>query len=220
MVNSLKWKQNKAVCEWCEENVICVADQGHCVNKVDFVSDIQCIRCCERHNTFSISELVICNDKEMLSFMPYGSDPGFTICTLEKPYVDLKQIDHMSECFRNLCADWNLCWNDMLYSGIKQIDLHLNYSNFDAYAVDKFIDFVSETVMNAVETVTPDRNLINFDNVICSQLVESHCRPLDLPKESYMYMYEVSFDTLQDYYKMSIGWPELWLYNEFPGRLL
>ena len=124
----------------------------------------------------------------------------------------------MSECFRNLCADWNLCWNDMLYGGMKQIDLHLNYSDFDAYAVDKFIDFVPETVMNAVETVTPDSNLINFDNVICSRVVESHCRPLDLPKESYIYMYEVSFDTLQDYCKMSIGWPELWLYNEFPGR--
>ena len=92
----------------------------------------------------------------------------------------------------------------MLYGGIKQIDLHLNFSNVDAYAVDKFLDFVPKTVMNAVETVTPDSNLINFDNVICSQLVESHCRPLDLPKESYMYMYEVSFDTLQDYYKRSI----------------
>ena len=111
----------------------------------------------------------------------------------------------MSECFRNLCADWNLCWDEMLYSGIKQIDLHLNFSDVDAYAVDKFLDFVPETIMNAVETVTPDSNLINFDNVICSQLVESHCRPLDLPKESYMYMYEVSFDTLQDYCKRSIG---------------
>ena len=34
--------------------------------------------------TFGISELVTCNDQEMLIFVPYGSDPGFTICTLEK----------------------------------------------------------------------------------------------------------------------------------------
>ena len=154
----------------------------------------------------------------MLSFVPYGSDPGIMICTLEKLYVDLKQIDRMSECFRNLCADWNFCWKEISYGGIKQIDLCSNFSNVDAHAVDKCLDFVPETFMNAVETVTPDTNLINFDNVICSQLVESHCRPLDLPKELYMYMYEVSFDTLQDYCKRSIGWPELWLYNEFPGR--
>ena len=143
VVNSLKQKQTKLFFfyELCEENVICVSDKGHCVNKVDFVSGIQCIRCCERHDTFGISEVVTCDDKEMLSFVPYGSDPGIMICTLEKPYVDLKQIDHMSECFRNLCADWNLCWNEMLYGGIKQIDLCLNFSNVDAYAVDKFLDF-------------------------------------------------------------------------------
>ena len=108
----------------------------------------------------------------------------------------------------------------MLYHGIKLIDVCLNFSDVDAYAVDKFVDFVPEIVMNAVETVTPDFNLINFDKVISSQLVESHCKPLDLPKESYMYMYEVSFDTIQDYCKRSIGWPELWLYNEFPHRCI
>ena len=85
VVDSLKWKQNKAVCEWCEQNVICVTDKGHCVNKVHFVSGIQCIRCCERHDTFGISEVVTCDDKEMLSFVPYGSDPDIMICTLEKP---------------------------------------------------------------------------------------------------------------------------------------
>ena len=153
-----------------------------------------------------------------LSFVPYGSDSGITICTLEKLFVDLKQIDDMSECFRNLCTDWNLCWNEMLYGGMKQIDLHLNFSYVDVYAVDKYLDFMPETVMNTVQTVTPDSNLINFDNVICSHLVEAHCTPLDLPKESYMYMYEVCFDTLQDYCKRSIGWPELWLHNEFPTR--
>ena len=220
VVDSLKWKQNKALCQWCEENVICVADKGHCLNKVDFVSCIQCKRCCEKHDTFDISKLVTCDDKEMLSFVPYGSGPSIMICTIEKPYVDLNNIDHMSECFSNLYADWNLCWNDMLYGGIKLIDLCLNFSDVDAYAVDKFVDFVPETVMNIVKTVTPDSNLINFDNIICSQLVESHSKPLDLPKESYMYMYEVSFDTIQDYCKRSIGWPELWLYNEFPGRCI
>ena len=97
---------------------------------------------------------------------------------------------------QKLCADWNLCWNEILYGGIKQIDLCLNFSDVDAYAVDQFLDFVPETVMNTVETVTPDSNLINFDNVICSHLVEARCTPLDLPKESYMYMYEVCFDTI------------------------
>ena len=71
-----------------------------------------------------------------------------------------------------------------------------------------------------LKTVTPDCNLISFDKVISSELVESHCLPLDLPKESYMYMYEVSFDTIQDYCKRFIGWPELWLYNEFPRRCI
>ena len=220
VVDSLKWKQNKHVCQWCEEHVIFVADKGHCLNKVDFVSGMECKRCCEKHDTSDISMLVTCDDKEMLSFVPYGSDPGIMNCTIEKPYVDLNNIDHMSECFRNLCADWNLCWNDMLYHGIKLIDICLNLSDVDAYAVDKFVDFVPEIFMNAVETVTPDCNLINFDKVISSQLVESHCIPLDLPKESYMYMYEVSFDTIQDYCKRSIGWPELWLYNEFPHRCI
>ena len=218
VIDSFKWKQNKAICELCEENFICISDKGHCVNKVDFVSGIQCIRCCEKHDTFGSSDVVTYDDKDMLSFVPYGSDSGIMICTLKKPYVDLKQIDHISECFRNLCADWNLYWNENLYGGIKKIDLHLNFSDVDAYEVDEFLEFVPETVVNAVETVTPDSNLINFDNIICSQLVEAHCTPLDLPKESYMYMYEVSFDTQQDYCKRSIGWPELWLYNEFPGR--
>ena len=40
VVNSLKWKQNKHVCQWCEDTVIFVADKGHCLNKVDFVSGI------------------------------------------------------------------------------------------------------------------------------------------------------------------------------------
>ena len=65
---------------------------------------------------------------------------------------------------------------------------------------------------------TPDSNLIHFGEVICSQLVEVHCLPLYLPKKSYMYIHEISIDTLQDYCKKSTGWPELWMYNEFPAR--
>ena len=52
-----------------------------------------------------------------------------------------------------------------------------------------------------------------------SELVESHCRPLDLPKESCICTCMRLVLTL---YKITakgpISWPELWLYNEFPGR--
>ena len=48
VVDSLKWKQNKHVCQWCEEHVIFVADKGHCLNKVDLVSGMECKRCCEK----------------------------------------------------------------------------------------------------------------------------------------------------------------------------
>ena len=78
----------QTVCQWCEENVIFVDDKGHCLNKVDFVSGMEC--------------------------------------------------------------------------GMKPIDICLNFSNVDAYAVDKFVDFVPEIVMNTIETVTPDCNLINL----------------------------------------------------------
>ena len=58
--------------------------------------------------------------------------------------------------------------------------------------------------MRAVETVTPTKNLVDFCEVICSQL-EVHYLPLDLLKRSYMYIYKTSIDIQQDYCKMPIG---------------
>ena len=37
---SFKWKQNKAICDLCEENVIYIPDKGHCVNKVDILYQV------------------------------------------------------------------------------------------------------------------------------------------------------------------------------------
>ena len=74
VADSFKWKQNKAICDFCEENVICLPDKGHCVNKVDLVSGSQCMRCWEKHETFDSSDIVTYNDKEMSSFVPYGND--------------------------------------------------------------------------------------------------------------------------------------------------
>ena len=76
------------------------------------------------------------------------------ICELDKEYVDLKQIDHISECFRNLCTDWNLFWNDIVHCDIQHNDHNLNFSDVDSYQVDVFIDFVPETVMQDVEIYT------------------------------------------------------------------
>ena len=163
------------------------------------------MRCLEKHKTFDSSDIVTYDDKEddkeMLNFVPYGSDSCIVIDELDQEYVDLNDTDHISECFRNLCMDWSLFLKDFVHFDVQH---NLNFSDIDLYQVDVIFEFVPETVMRAVETVTPTKNLVDFCEVICSQL-EVHYLPLDLLKRSYMYIYKTSIDIQQDYCKMPIG---------------
>ena len=217
--DSFKWKQNKAICDFCEENVICGPDKDHCVNRVDFVSGSLCMRCLEKNKTFDSSDIVTYDDKEddkeVLNFVPYGSDSFIVIDELDKEYIDLNDTDHISECFRNLCMDWNLFLKDFIHFDVQH---NLNFSDIDSDHI-KLMSSLSlcQKLLWGLLKLTPTKNLVDFCEVICSQL-EVHCLLLDLLEKSYMYTYETSIDIQQDYCKKPVGWPELGRYNEYPAR--
>ena len=91
-------------CESVQEVSITEIDMPfqHCINKVDFITGHHCIKCCSDHDSN-----VIADPEYLWAFVPYEdvSSVNMSNC-MPVDVVQVDNVDHISECFRNMCTDW------------------------------------------------------------------------------------------------------------------